>query len=442
MKTIKPNALGLLPICVFIFLIGCTGIITGSFTNMPILLAFMISAGVALYLNPKGEKLTITEKIDLFCKEAGEMTIILLVVIFLLAGAFYAVAGAIGAVDSTVSLGLHLIPRDYLLVGLFLIGCFISFSIGTSMGTIIALAPIGISISTQTGIPVELAMATVIGGGMFGDNLSFISDTTIAAVRTQNTEMRDKFKVNFIIVIPAMIITCILITWLSGMSETTSIDAGSYELILLLPYATVIVTALLGINVIAVLVFGIIVGGVIGIFRGSFDILGLFAKIQEGMGWMEDLAIIAIIIGGIVGLMNRYGGIQWLLENITRRVKTRRGAEFGVASLVSVIDVATANNTISIVAAGPIAKRLADEYDIDPRRTASILDIFSSGFQGLVPYGGQYLAAAGLASISPVSIIPYAFYPFLILVMGVLAIVFGIPPFASKGVRKLVKETV
>lgn len=435
MRTVKPNIFGLLPICVFILLITITGVVTGSFTNMPVLLAFMISAGVALYLNPKDEKLSINEKIDLFCKAGGEMTIILLVIIFLLAGSFYAIAGAIGAVESTVSLGLYLIPQDYLLAGLFLIACFISFSIGTSMGTVVALAPIGISISSQTGIPIELAMGTVIGGGMFGDNLSFISDTTIAAVRTQHTEMRDKFKVNFMIAIPAMMITCILITLLSRLSANAEVTSGNYELILLLPYATIIVTALLGVNVIAVLVSGIMVGSVIGLFRGSFDVIELFAKIQQGMGWMEDLAIIALIIAGIVGLMNRYGGIQWLLESITRRVKTRRGAEFGVASLVSVIDIATANNTISIVAAGPIAKRLADQYHIDPRRTASILDIFASGFQGLVPYGGQYLAAASLASISPVAIIPYAFYPMLLLGMGVLAIIFGIPSFACKQVR-------
>lgn len=432
MNPIKSNIVGLLPIAVFVALITLTGIFTGSFSSMPVLVAFMIAAGIALLLNPKNEKISITDKLNLFCKEGGEQTIILLVIIFLLAGAFYAIAGAIGSVESTVNLGLSLIPADYLMAGLFLIACFISFSIGTSMGTVIALTPIGIAISSQTGIPLELALGTVIGGGMFGDNLSFISDTTIAAVRTQGTELRDKFKVNFMIAVPAMIITCILITYLSKIKGSAEIEYGDYELILLLPYLTVVVTAMLGLNVIAVLALGIGIGSIIGLYRGTFDIVGMFAKIQEGMGWMEDLGIIAIIIGGIVGLMTRYGGIQWILENITKRVKTRRGAEFGIATLVSVIDVATANNTISIVAAGPIAKNLADQYQIDPRRSASILDIFSSGFQGLVPYGGQYLAVSGLASVSPIVIIPYAFYPMLLLFMGVLAIIFGIPPFACK----------
>lgn len=429
---IKSNFWGLTPILFFLLLIIVSGAVTGGFSSMPLLVGFMLASGVALAMNPKGEKLTLSEKLDIFCKEGGEGTIILMVIVFLLAGAFYSIAGSIGAVDSTVNLGLSLISADYILAGLFLIACFISFSIGTSMGTIVALAPIAITIADQTGISRELALGTLIGGGLFGDNLSFISDTTIAAVRTQGVEMRDKFKLNFIIVIPAMILTCVIVTMMSMSEANATIESGEYNLVLLLPYLTVIVAAMLGMNVIAVLCLGVAVGCVIGVINGSFTIVEMFAKIQEGMGWMENLAIIALIVGGVVGLMNRYGGIQWLLDNITKKITSKRGAEYGIAALVSTLDVATTNNTIAIVAAGPIAKKLSIQYDLDPRRVASILDIFAAGFQGLVPYGGQYLAVAGLAAVSPIAIVPYAFYPMLILVMGIISIAFGLPSFPEK----------
>ncbi len=316
---IKSNFWGLTPILFFLLLIIVSGAVTGGFSSMPLLVGFMLASGVALAMNPKGEKLTLSEKLDIFCKEGGEGTIILMVIVFLLAGAFYSIAGSIGAVDSTVNLGLSLISADYILAGLFLIACFISFSIGTSMGTIVALAPIAITISDQTGISRELALGTLIGGGLFGDNLSFISDTTIAAVRTQGVEMRDKFKLNFIIVIPAMILTCVIVTMMSMSEANATIESGEYNLVLLLPYVTVIAAAMLGMNVIAVLCLGVAVGCVIGVINGSFTIVEMFAKIQEGMGWMENLAIIALIVGGVVGLMNRYGGIQWLLDNITKK---------------------------------------------------------------------------------------------------------------------------
>ena len=426
------NFVGLLPLIVFLVIFVGMGIITGNFNNMPLLVAFIISAGFALILNKKGERISISKKIDIFTTGGGEPTIILLVIIFLLAGAFYSVANAMGAVESTVNFGLDILPRNMILPGIFIIGCIISFAMGTSMGTVTALAPIAIGIAAQTGIGLPLVLGTVIGGAMFGDNLSFVSDTTIAATKTQGIELRDKFKMNGLIVLPAVIVTIIILLFIPVGNAT--IEVGAYSIIKILPYLAIIVTALFGLNVMLVLVIGVLTGSVIGLATGAFGFIELLGFIQRGMGWMQDLAIIAIIIGGIVELMKYYGGIGYLLEKVTSKIKTKKGGEFGIAALVSLIDLATANNTISIVTAGPLAKNISEQYDIDPRRTASILDIFSSAFQGLVPYGGQLLVAAGLAKISPVSIMPYSIYSILMVVFGVLAIVFGIPNF--KGVGK------
>ena len=424
------NFIGLLPLIVFLVIFVGTGIITGNFTNMPLLVAFIISAGFALMLNKKGEKTSIAKKIDIFTTGGGEPTIILLVIIFLLAGAFYSVANAMGAVESTVNFGLDILPRNMILPGIFIIGCIISFAMGTSMGTVTALAPIAIGIAQQTGIGLPLVLGTVIGGAMFGDNLSFVSDTTIAATKTQGVELRDKFKMNGLIVLPAVILTIIILLFIPVGNAT--VEVGAYSLIKILPYIAIIITALMGLNVMLVLVIGVLTGGVIGLANGAFGPVELLGFIQRGMGWMEDLAIIAIIIGGIVELMKYYGGIGYLLEKVTSKIKTKKGGEFGIAALVSLIDLATANNTISIVTAGPLAKDISEQYDIDPRRTASILDIFSSAFQGLVPYGGQLLVAAGLAKISPVSIMPYSIYSILMAVFGVLAIVLGIPKLGGR----------
>lgn len=421
------NFFGLLPLIVFLVLFVGTGIITGNFENMPLLVAFMISAGFALILNKKGEKLSIGKKVDIFMKGGGEPTIILLVVIFLLAGAFYSVADAMGAVESTVNLGLTILPRSIILPGIFIIGCIISFAMGTSMGTVTALAPIAIGISQQSGIALPLILGTVIGGAMFGDNLSFVSDTTIAATKTQGVHLRDKFKMNFLIVLPAVILTIIILMFIPVGS--VSIEVGAYSLVKVLPYLAIIISALFGLNVMVVLVIGILCGSVIGLANGSFNLIELLGFIQRGMGWMQNLAIIAIIIGGIVELMKYYGGIDYLLEKVTSKIKSKKGGEAGIAVLVSLIDIATANNTISIVTAGPLAKDISKEYDIDPKRTASILDIFSSAFQGILPYSGQLLVAAGLASISPIAIMPFCIYSMLIALCGILAIIFGIPKF-------------
>lgn len=426
----KGNFRGLLPLIVFLLLFVGTGLLTGNFDNMPLLVAFMISAGFALTLNKKGEKLSLTKKVDIFMEGGGESTIVLLVVIFLLAGAFYSVADAMGAVSSTVNLGLDILPKSIILPGIFIIGCIISFAMGTSMGTVTALAPIAIGIASQAGISLPLVLGTVVGGAMFGDNLSFVSDTTIAATRTQGVELRDKFKMNLLIVLPAVILT-ILILLIIPVGDA-SVQVGEYTLVNVLPYLAVIVSALFGLNVMVVLVIGILTGSVIGLTAGSFTLVELLGFIQRGMGWMQNLAIIAMIIGGIVELMKHYGGIDYLLETVTRRIKSKKGGEGGIAVLVSLVDIATANNTISIVTAGPLAKDISKEYGIDPKRTASLLDIFSSGFQGLLPYGGQLLVIGGLAEISPIQITPFCFYPLLILIFGILAIIFGIPNFNKK----------
>src|SRR5699024_3735811 len=329
---------------------------------------------------------------------------------------------------------LTVLPSNALLPGLFLIGMVLSFSMGTSMGTITALAPIGVGIAEQTGLKMALVMGTVVGGAMLGDNLSFISDTTIAAIRTQGIGPRDKFKANGSIVLPAVIITLIILFFMS--TGNAQVGAQEYELVRIIPYIVIIATALIGWNVMAVLGSGILAGSIVGLVKGDFGIIGLFQVLQQGMEWMEDLAIIAIVVGGVVGLMDYYGGIDYLLNAVTSRIKTKKGAEFGMAALVSLIDVATTNNTISIITAGPLAKDMAEEYDINPTRTASLLDIFSSAFQGMIPYGGQLLAAAGIAQISPVEIVPYSIYSFLMLIFGILAIIAGVPNFKSEKIQK------
>ncbi|MFS0782049.1 Na+/H+ antiporter NhaC family protein [Bacillus sp. 1P06AnD] len=418
------SLLALIPLLIFVLLFIGTGIITQDFSNMPLSVAIITASAVALLMNRKE---SFTKKVDIFTKGAGHPNILLMCVVFILAGAFSGVAKGMGAVDSTVNFGLSFLPENMLLVGLFIIGCFISTSMGTSMGTVVALAPIGIGIAEQTDIPMALAMATVIGGAMFGDNLSMISDTTIAAVRTQNAQMKDKFKANFFIVLPGAILTAILLGIITTGNQASVVGDHPYEFIKIIPYVAVLVAALSGVNVLIVLFGGTIFAGIVGIGYGSYTFTSFFKAVADGVVSMEDLAIVALLIGGMVEIIKHNGGLDYLLNFIARRVKSKKGAEFGIAGLVSVIDIATANNTVSIVVTGPLAKNIADEYQIDPKKSASLLDIFSSCFQGLVPYGGQLLVASGLASISPISILPYSFYPILLGVCGIAAILFGYP---------------
>lgn len=434
----KGSIIGLYPLIFFLVIYMATGILSGDFGAMPLLVGFIFASGFGLLLNKPGEKLSLDDKVDIFSRGGGDPTIIIMVVIFLLAGAFYSIAEEVGAVSSIVNLGLSVLPANILLPGLFLIGAILSFSMGTSMGTITALAPIGVGIAEQTGLSMPLVMATVVGSAMFGDNLSFISDTTIAAIRTQGVNPRDKFRANGLIVLPAVLITLVILFFMS--TGSVQVESGEYSLVRIIPYIVIIATALMGLNVMAVLGAGIGVGSIIGLILGDFNITGLFGVLQRGMGWMQDLAIISIIVGGIVGLMNHYGGIDYLLNLVSEKIKSKKGAEFGIGALVSLIDIATTNNTIAIITAGPLAKDMSEQYGISPIRTASLLDIFASAFQGLIPYGGQLLLAGGIAKISPVSIMPYAYYSMLMFVMACLAIITGVPNFAAKKVETVEKE--
>ncbi|MDU2974948.1 MAG: Na+/H+ antiporter NhaC family protein, partial [Staphylococcus epidermidis] len=379
---------------------------------------------VALLMNRKE---TFAKKVEVFTKGAGHSNIILMMLIFILAGAFSTTAEKMGGVSSTVNLGLSLIPQNLIIVGLFIICMFVSISMGTSVGTVAAIAPVGFGFAQATDVPAALAMATVVGGAMFGDNLSMISDTTIAAVRTQKTKMSDKFKVNFKIVLPGAIITIIILFFLTNGISIDHTKNYDYNLIKVIPYLLVLILALVGINVIIVLIGGTVLAGIIGLIDGSFGWNGLLNAISKGIIGMEDIAMIALLIGGLVGIIQHNGGIDWLLNFVRSKVKSKRGAELGIASLVSAADISTANNTISIIMAGPLAKNIADEYDVDPRKSASILDIFGGCFQGLLPYSPQVISAAGVAGISPFLMLQYSIYPILLGVCGLVAIILRVP---------------
>ena len=419
----KGNPWALFPFIVFLCLFIGSGIVLDDFYAFPVIVAISIASLVAIAMNRK-EK--IQTKVDIFCKGAGNPNVMLMVVIFLLAGAFSGTTGGMGAVDATVNFALSYIPANLLVVGLFVIACFISLAMGTSVGTIVALAPIGLGIGSETELSLPLIMASIIGGAMFGDNLSFISDTTITAVRTQGAEMKDKFKVNFFIVLPAAIVTCIILAIITA-GETATVAAGDFNFVKIIPYLFVIIFALLGMNVFAVLASGIGLAGVIGLIDGSFTMMTFVQAIGDGMGGMFEMAMLAILIAGMVEVIKHNGGIDFLLNLSTRKIKNKRDAQFAMAGLVSLTDLSTANNTIAIMIAGPLAKEIATEYDIEPRKAASIIDIFSCAVQGIIPYGAQLIVAAGVAGISPVLIMPYAFYPILIAVCGIIAIVIGYP---------------
>ena len=425
MKEMKNgNAWALIPLLLFVSLFLGVGIISGDFTTMPLNVAITITVIVALLMNRKE---TFAKKVEVFTKGAGHSNIILMMLIFILAGAFSTTAEKMGGVSSTVNLGLSLIPQNLIIVGLFIICMFVSISMGTSVGTVAAIAPVGFGFAQATDVPAALAMATVVGGAMFGDNLSMISDTTIAAVRTQKTKMSDKFKVNFKIVLPGAIITIIILFFLTNGISIDHTKNYDYNLIKVIPYLLVLILALVGINVIIVLIGGTVLAGIIGLIDGSFGWNGLLNAISKGIIGMEDIAMIALLIGGLVGIIQHNGGIDWLLNFVRSKVKSKRGAELGIASLVSAADISTANNTISIIMAGPLAKNIADEYDVDPRKSASILDIFGGCFQGLLPYSPQVISAAGVAGISPFLMLQYSIYPILLGVCGLVAIILRVP---------------
>lgn len=428
-ETKKGNAWALIPLIIFVGMFLGVGIITGDFTTMPLNVAILVATIVGLVLNRKE---SFQKKVEIFTKGAGHSNIILMMLIFLLAGAFSQTTEDMGGVKSTVNLGLSLIPENLIIVGLFVICMFVSLSMGTSVGTVAAIAPVGFGLSQATDVSAAITMATVVGGAMFGDNLSMISDTTIAAVRTQKTKMSDKFKVNIKIVLPGAIITVIVLWFLTNGAQIDASKSYDYDLIKVVPYLFVLILALFGVNVIIVLIGGIILSAIIGLFYGTFDWIGLLNSISKGIIGMEDIAIIALLIGGLVALIQHNGGITWLLNFVRNRVKSKRGAELGIAGLVSVADISTANNTISILMAGSLAKDISDEYGVDLGGRRIIKKMFASCFQGLLPYSPQLIAAAGVASISPFELVPYAIYPMILGICGLIAIAFRLPRLDKK----------
>ena len=418
----KGRAIALLPILVFLVLFIGSGILMDDFYAMPTIVAFLIALVVAFLQNPS---LKFNEKIAVCTKGIGDENVVTMCLIFLAAGAFSGAVGAAGGVASTVNLGLSLIPAQFAVVGLFLIGCFISVSMGTSVGTITALAPIAVGVSEATGFNMALCLAAVVSGAMFGDNLSMISDTTIAAVRTQGCEMSDKFKMNFKIVLPAAIVTAI-IYFVSTLGAASEVELGEYNIIQVIPYLLVLGGALAGINVFVVLIAGTLASVAAGLITGTMTAATMFSAVGDGVTGMYDITVISITVAAISALVKEFGGIDFVLNFIKSRTKTKKGAMLSIGALVLGVDLSTANNTIAIVLAGPIAKEISDEFGIDPRRSASLLDIFASVGQGLIPWGAQMLYAAAAAEISAYSLIPYAFYPILMLVCA-LGFIFFVP---------------
>ena len=420
-KENKGRAIALLPIGVFLIIFLGAGIVFEDFYAMPAIVAFLIALFVAFLQN---KELSFNKKIEVIAKGVGEENIITMSLIFLCAGGFSGAVTAAGGVDSTVNLGLSLIPAHFAVAGLFLIGCFISVSMGTSMGTIAALAPIAVGISEKTGFALSICIGAVVCGAMFGDNLSMISDTTIAAVKTQGCEMKDKFKANFFIVLPAAIIT-VLIFWLATRNMSFQLEENlNYSLWEVLPYMVVLLGALIGINVFVVLISGIVISLIVGVSMGHIALSEMFQVVGSGVTSMYDITVISIIVACIVSLVKEHGGIQFILKLIKSNINGRRGAEFGIALLALFVDACTANNTVAIVMTGPIAKEISEEFDVDPRRSASLLDMFTSVGQGIIPYGAQLLSAATLTGLTPLQIIPNLYYPLLMGVCGVLAIIF------------------
>ena len=417
----RGNVAALLPIGVFLVIFLGSGIVTGDFYAMPAIVAFLIALFVAFLQN---RKLSFQEKISIISRGVGDENIITMSLIFLCAGAFSGAVTAAGGVESTVNLGLSILPAKIAVVGLFVIGCFISVSMGTSMGTIAALAPIAVGISEKTGFSLAICIGAVVCGAMFGDNLSMISDTTIAAVKTQGCEMKDKFKENFFIVLPAAIITIVIFLLITRNGDFELTEQLSYNIWRVMPYLLVLVGALIGINVFVVLIAGTVVSLVVGVATGSLALGEMFSSVGEGVTGMYDITVISIVVACIVSLVKEFGGIQFILNLIKGSIKGQKGGEIGIAGLSLLVDMCTANNTVAIVMAGPIAKEISDEFDISPRRSASLLDIFTSVGQGLIPYGAQLLSAASLTGLTPFQIMPYLFYPILMAVSVVLFILF------------------
>lgn len=415
--------LALSPLALFLCLYLVSSIVADDFYKVPIAAAFLLASAYALLITrTKGTE----KKIAIFSSGAGNKNVLLMIWIFVLAGAFAGTAEDMGAIDASVNLVLRILPGKFIYAGLFLASCFISMAIGTSVGTIVALVPVASGIASEAGMDVAFVTAIVAGGAFFGDNLSFISDTTIASTRTQGCSMQDKFKVNVKIVTPAaVIVTAIYVV--CGLSSGAEVTAGEVDGLKLIPYLLVIGLAIVGINVVTVLLAGILVNAVIGFAYGSFSWVGWLASIGEGIGSMGELIIVTMLAGGMLEVIRYNGGLDFIISGLTRHISGKRGAEFSIAALVSLANLCTANNTIAIITTGQIARDITSRYGLDPRKSASILDTFSCLVQGLIPYGAQILMASGLSGVSGISIVGFMFYPFIMGICAVLAIIFRYP---------------
>lgn len=419
----KANPWALLPLGVFLVTYTAANISAGDFYKMPLTVAFIIAAVVALI--PRRGK-TLSARIEEFCRGGANPNILLMILIFILAGAFAQTAQAMGAVEATVHLTLTLLPTQLLAAGLFVAACIISLSVGTSVGTIVALTPVAAGLAQQTGMPVPLMTAAVISGAMFGDNLSVISDTTIAATRTQGCEMADKFKTNLRMVLPFAFLT-FLLYMLAPHATGEPFTAAPIAWLKVLPYAAVLIAALSGTNVMVVLLGGTLLCGILGLSLGAFDGWGWAGALNTGIQNMGELIIVSLLAGGILEMIRLNGGLDWLLLQTKKHIRSRKGAEYGMAALVSFANLCTANNTIALIITGPMAKDIARQFHISPKRAASLLDIFSCVVQGLLPYGAQLLMAAGLADISPLELLRYLYYPYLLGIGALVSIWWGFP---------------
>ena len=416
--------LALSPLFVFLAVYLAGSIIAHDFYKVPVAAAFIIASAYALIITRDVPKTD--DKVAIFSEGAGNRNVLLMIWIFVLAGAFAATAKDIGAIDATVNATLHILPGNLLYAGLFLAACFISMAIGTSVGTIVALVPIASGIAAEAGISIPFMTAIIVGGAFFGDNLSFISDTTVAATKSQGCSMRDKFRVNLWIAAPAAIVVTALYVVL-GLSVQAAPSAAPVQWLGLIPYLLVVGLALAGMNVITVLALGIGVNGIIGWCTGAYDFVGWMASIGGGIGSMGELIIVSLLAGGMLEIIRYNGGLQFIIDGLTRRIAGRRPAALSIAALVSLVNLCTANNTIAIITVGPLAKDITQRFGLDPRKTASILDTFSCLVQGIIPYGAQMLMASGLAGVSAVAIISNLYYPFTLGIVALLSILLRFP---------------
>ena len=419
----KRGILALSPLLVFITLYLVTSIIARDFYKVPITVAFMLSSVYAIIISGG---FPLQKRIESYSKGASTGSLLLMLWIFVMAGAFAHSAKLMGSIDETVNLTLSVLPGNMLLAGLFVAACFISLSIGTSVGTIVALVPIAAGIAHSIDTSPAMLTAVIVGDSFFGDNLSFISDTTIAATSTQGCKLSNKFRVNFFIVFPAAFLILLIYIYL-GQDISSPTQIPSVQYIKIIPYLAVLLMAFFGMNVMAVLTVGIILTGIIGILTGSYDFFGWLGAMGDGIKNMGELIIITMMAGGLLEIVRMNGGIDYLIHLLTRRIESKRGAELSIAALVSLTNVCTANNTVAIITVGSIAKNIGDRFGLDNRKCASILDTFSCFVQGIIPYGAQMLMAAGLAKLNPIEILPWLYYPLALGVTAFLCIIFRLP---------------